>query len=154
MRSTYTVWDRSAALNTAVGVGLSALAAVVIAVLADRVLVAAVVMPVLAMVAVGRARSAGRVLALSESGIVLRGSTTSWQHVERVGVGTEAVEVVLHPDAPLPGWMSSRISDPADPADRLRLREPVPGLDPTRFTAAVQALPSARHVLVGTAGPD
>jgi hypothetical protein len=68
--------------------------------------------------------------------------------VESVGVGRETVEIVLGADAPLPGWMGSRINDPSDPEDLVRLREPVPGLDPSRLDAAVRTVPGAGHVRV------
>jgi hypothetical protein len=148
VKSSYSVWDRSAALSALLPVLVAAVVALVAFALAGRLYAAAVAVPVLALVAAGRARSAGRLLAVSGSGIVLRGRQAPWRHVESVGVGPETVEIVLGADAPLPAWMGSRISDPSDPEDRVRLREPVPGLDPSRLDAAVRAVPGAGHVRV------
>lgn len=148
MRSSYSVWDRTAAVSALLPVVVALAVALVAGALAERLYAAVVTVPVLALVGAARARSAGRLLAVSGSGIVLRGRSASWRHVDAVGVGADGVEVVLGAEAPLPGWMGSRISDPSDPGDRVRFHEPVPGLDPSRLAAAVQDEPGASHVRV------
>jgi hypothetical protein len=146
----YTVWDRPAALRAGAQVLVVIGLLLVTAVVTDRLLPLAAV-PVMVVVGVVRVRRAGRLLAVGGDELVLRQRRTPWRFVDTLRVWRDEVELVLTAEAPLPPWQRARISDPADPGDRVRLQASVPGLDPDRLQAALRDTPAAHHVVVEAA---
>jgi hypothetical protein len=68
-----------------------------------------------------------------------------WGSVDTVTVAGERVCVTLRHDAPLPGWMTARISDPSNPDDQVVIADDVAGIDPHRLQAVLHsAAPGVR----------
>jgi hypothetical protein len=146
----YTVWDRAAALRAGAQVLVVIGLLLVTAVVTDRLL-PLVAVPVMVVVGVVRVRRAGRLLVVGGVELVLRQRRTPWRSVDMLRLRRDEVELVLSSEAPLPPWERARISDPADPADRMRLHATVPGLDPERLQAALRRTPAAHRVVVESA---
>ena len=65
-----------------------------------------------------------------------------WTSVRRVSVdaASEMVTVQLRADAPMPDWLTARITDPRDPEGGVSYQRHVPGVDPVALQQAVRTV--------------